>query len=251
MGKKVQSMSLVGHLNELRVRLTWILIYFIITLVIGFFFAEPLINYFKTSPAAINIEWNVFALSDAIRVYLQFAFIIGLTLTLPFILFQLWRFVSPGLTKTERRATAWFIPSAFLLFLGGTSFAYFVIFPMIVNFLSKIASQLDVNELYGMSQFFGLMFNMIIPFGLLFELPVVVVFLTRIGIVKPALLVRFRKLAYLILVILAASITPPEIVSEILVSVPLIVLYEFSIWLSKITHSRRQKRIELASEDEN
>lgn len=245
-----KSMSLISHLQELRIRLIWTILFFIVALVIGFLLAEPLIVFFKQSPAAKNIPWNVFALSDAIRVYLQFAFVIGITLSLPFILFQIWRFVAPGLTKSERRATIWFIPTAFILFIAGTSFAYFIIFPMIVQFLSRIAKQLEVQEMYGISQYFGFMFNMIIPFGLLFELPIVVIFLTRIGVIKPELLKKFRKVAYLILFIIAASITPPELVSEIFVTVPLILLYELSIWLSKIFALKRKKSIENELEDE-
>jgi len=254
MGERVQkdkAMALVDHLQELRVRLIWTILFFVITLVIGFVLAEPVINFFKQSEAARGIPWNVFAFSDAIRVYLQFAFFIAIVLSLPFILFQIWGFVAPGLTKTEQKATAWFIPSAFLLFIGGASFAYFIIFPMIVHFLSKIAKQLGVQEMYGMSQYFGFMFNIIIPFGLLFELPIVIIFLTRIGIVRPALLVKFRKFAYLILVTVAAMITPPELVTNILVSVPLILLYEFSIWLSRIAVKRRSKALEDISTEED
>lgn len=248
-----KSMTLVDHLQELRIRLIWVFVFFVITLGIGFYFAEPVIKYLQQSPAASQLDMKVFALSDAIRVYLQFAFLIGLTLTLPFALFQIWRFVAPGLTKKERRATSWFIPIAFVLFLVGVSFSYFIIFPMIVNFLTKIATNLGVEQLYGINQYFGFMFNMIIPFGILFELPVVIIFLTRIGIVTPKLLIKFRKIAYLILVILAASITPPELVSEILVSVPLVLLYEFSVWLSKLTAIRRKRKIqnELGEEERN
>lgn len=247
MGKQDKEMTLVGHLQELRVRLMWTIGYFLIALIIGFMMSDYLVRYFKTSPAAENIVWNVFSFTDSIRVYLQFAFLIALALTLPFILFQVWKFVAPGLTRTEQKATIWFIPVAFLLFIIGVSFAYFIIFPMIIEFLSKISSQLEVEETYGISQFFGFMFNIIIPFGLLFELPVVIVFLTRIGVVQPKLLVKVRKFAYLILVAVAAMITPPELVTNILVSIPLILLYEFSIWLSRIAFIRRQKK--LASEE--
>ncbi len=247
MSKQDKEMTLVGHLQELRVRLMWTIGYFVVTLIIGFMLSDYLVRYFKNSPAAENIVWNVFGFTDSIRVYLQFTFLIAFALTLPFILFQVWRFVAPGLTKTEQRATAWFIPIAFLLFIVGVSFAYFIIFPMIIQFLSQISDQLQVEETYGISQYFGFMFNIIIPFGLLFELPVIVVFLTRIGVVQPKLLTKFRKIAYLLLVTIAAMITPPELVTNILVSIPLILLYEFSIWLSRIVYIRRQKK--LASEE--
>lgn len=250
MASKDKTMTLTGHLQELRVRLIWITIFFVISLVVGFILAQPLVEYFKNSPAAEGITWNVFALSDALRVYLQFAFIIALVFTLPVILYQLWRFVAPGLTEKERKLTLWFIPFSFLLFLVGISFSYFIIFPMIVSFLTSMATQLQVQEMYGISQYFGFMFNLILPFGLLFELPVIVVFLTRLGILKPQLLIRYRKIAYLILVIISASITPPELVSQILVAVPLIILYEFSIWLSKIAAMKRDKSLNSEVDDD-
>lgn len=240
------SMNLIDHLQELRKRLMWVIIFFILALVVGFIFADSLIDYFKN---LTDLEWNVFKLTDALMIYLKFAFLIGMALTMPFALFQAWRFVAPGLTKKEKRLTIWFIPSAFLLFIVGISFAYFITFPMIVDFLAKFSQRLDVQQTYGISEYFTLMFNMIIPFGLFFELPIIVVFLTRIGLLKPELLIRFRKAAYLVLVILAASITPPDLVSEILVSIPLILLYEFSIWLSKLAAKRRKKALEAEYEE--
>jgi len=240
------SMNLIDHLQELRKRLTWIIIFFILSLVIGFIFADSLIDYFKMSS---DIEWNVFKLTDAMMIYLKFAFLIGMVFTMPFALFQAWRFVAPGLTKKEKKLTVWFIPSAFLLFIVGISFAYFVTFPMMVNFLDRISQQLEVKQTYGISEYFSLMFSMIIPFGLFFELPIVVVFLTRIGIIKPEFLIRIRKIAYFVLIIIAASITPSDIVSDILISIPLILLYEFSIWLSKITAKRRKKALDASIEE--
>lgn len=242
------SMNLIDHLQELRKRLVWVIIFFILSIVVGFIFADSLIDYFKSST---NIEWNVFKLTDAMMIYLKFAFLIGLVFTMPFALFQAWRFVAPGLTKKEQKLTIWFIPSAFVLFLVGISFAYFVIFPMMVNFLDRISQQLEVKQTYGISEYFSLMFSLIIPFGLFFELPIIVVFLTRIGILKPEFLIRSRKIAYFILIIIATSITPSDIVSDVLISIPLILLYEFSIWLSKLTAKRRKKAMETGCEENN
>ncbi|MGD9678225.1 MAG: twin-arginine translocase subunit TatC [Vulcanibacillus sp.] len=249
MENQEKKMSLVGHMKELRFRIFAVLIFFVITFIIGFFLTQPVIDFFRSSPAMENIEWNVFNVSDAIMIYMKFAFMIALVFTLPFILYQIWRFVAPGLTKKERSSTVWFIPIAFLLFVIGVSFAYFVVFPMIIQFLLGITELLDANEMFGMNQYFSFMFNLIIPFGLLFELPIIVVFLTRIGILSPKLLIRFRKIAYLILVIVGASITPPDLVSELLVIIPLIFLYEISIWLSKITLAFREKRMKDSYQD--
>ncbi|TCS79564.1 twin-arginine translocase subunit TatC [Tepidibacillus fermentans] len=244
MEEKDQAMTVIGHLEELRKRIIWTIIFFVISLIVGFVLADPVIRYFTHDLNAKNITWNVFRLSDALRVYMQFAFAIGITLSLPFALFQVWRFISPGLTKREKKATIWFIPTAFILFLLGVSFAYFILFPMVVTFLSNLSKQLGVVEVYGISQYFSFMLNIVLPFGLLFELPVVVLFLTRLGIVTPKLLIRIRKIAYFILVIVAVTLTPPEPMSDILVSIPLILLYEVSIFLSKLASKRRQQALE-------
>lgn len=242
MGSQDKKMSLMGHMKELRYRIFAILIVFIITFIAGFFVTQPVIEFFRNSPAMENLEWNVFNVSDAIMVYFKFSFIIALVFTLPFILFQIWRFVAPGLTDNEKKSTIWFIPLAFILFLIGIGFAYFIIFPMLIKFLLGITELLSVNEMFGINQYFSFMLRLVLPFGLFFELPVVIIFLTKIGIISPKLLIKFRKIAYVILIILGASITPPDMVSDLLVILPMIFLYEVSIWLSKIFYKKREKK---------
>lgn len=248
MHEQDKPMTLVDHLSELRKRIIWVIIFFVITLIIGFSFADELINYFKVANQT-DFDWNVFRLTDAVMIYFKFAFLIAMGLTLPFILYQAWRFVAPGLTQKEKKATIWFIPTAFILFIIGIAFAYFIIFPMIVSFLLNISQQMEVTQMFGINEYFSFMFNLIIPFGLFFELPVVVVFLTRIGILKPQFLIRFRKIAYLILAITAAGLTPPDFISQTIVIIPLILIYEFSIWLSKLTAIKRKETMENDSDN--
>ncbi|MBO8171660.1 MAG: twin-arginine translocase subunit TatC [Bacillaceae bacterium] len=236
-----RKMGVVGHLTELRMRLIWTILVFVVSMVIGFFLAKPVIEWMKNDPAAENIPWFVFALPDALRVYMQFAFVIGLIITIPFALYQMWKFVSPGLREHERKAALWFIPSAVVLFLFGISFGYLVLFPLIVGFMSNLADSLGAQEAYGLAQYFRFMFNMVLPIGLLFEMPVIVMFLTRLRLINPMRLNKFRRYAYLILVIIATTITPPELISEILVAIPLLLLYEFSILISRVVY-RKQLR---------
>ncbi len=243
-----KKMSLLGHLKELRNRLIWVAVVFVGTFILGFFITPDLIDFFRSSPAMERIDWNVFNVADAIMIYVKIALTIAFVVTLPFIMFQIWQFVAPGLTKKERGSTIWFIPVAFLLFVLGVAFGYFILFPMVIKFLLMITDILDVNEMFGMSQYFSFMFKLIIPFGLLFELPVIIVFLTKIGVITPNLLVRIRKYAYLVLVIVGVSITPPDFISDLLVIVPLITLYEVSIWLSRIFARKRKARLERESE---
>lgn len=232
MSEQSSEQHILQHLEELRRRLIWVLLFFVVAIIVGFIFAEPIVQHLKNDPAARDIPWNVFALGDALRVYLQFAFVIALVMTTPFFMFQFWKFVKPGLKPHEQRATLMYIPFACVLFISGILFAYYVIFPFVVQFISSFSERLGAQEMYGISQYFGFMFRLVLPTGIVFELPVIVMFLTRIRILTPGLLRKFRRHAYVLLVVVAAMITPPDFVSNILVAIPLILLYEASIWLS-------------------
>ncbi|RKN82277.1 twin-arginine translocase subunit TatC [Paenibacillus ginsengarvi] len=225
--------SLVEHLTELRKRLIWIVAVLVVAMIGGFFAAKPIIVYLMHSePASSIITLNTFSPWDAIRLYMQFSFAIGLVVTLPFTLTQLWLFVRPGLLDHEKKATLRYIPGAVLLFLLGLSFAYFVIFPMAFYFTSNVTQSLSLTETYGAAQYFSFMFNILLPMALLFELPVVVMFLTKLRILNPSRLQKLRRYAYLVLVVIATVVTPPDFISDILVAIPMILLYEVSIMLS-------------------
>ncbi|GAB7387801.1 twin-arginine translocase subunit TatC [Bacillaceae bacterium] len=238
-----KEMPLIEHIAELRKRIIWVLVVFSLAMILGFFAAGPLVEYLKSDPAGNLPPLNAFGPSDALRVYVQVAFILAAVLTFPFFLYQLWRFVSPGLRPDERRIALSFIPMAAGLFVLGILFAYYVVFPLLIAFMSDIAERMGVNEVYGISEYFRFMFNIVLPVGILFELPIVVMFLTRLRILNPMRLARIRKVAYFVLVIVATLITPPEIITDILVLIPLLLLYEFSVWLSRIVY-RKQLREE-------
>lgn len=235
------NMTLWDHFGELRKRILYTLILFIISMILGFISAEYVINYLTQQPVAQPIQMVVIGITDAFKVYFQFSIFLGLVITFPFALYQIWAFVRPGLTVKERRITLSFIPGSVLLFLIGLSFGYFWLFPFVVNFMTNMATQLGAQEMYGMVSYFGFLFSLVIPFGFLFQMPILVLFLTRLGIISPVLLRKIRKYAYFALFVLAALITPPEILSHLFVTIPLIVLYEISVWLSHITYKRVQK----------
>lgn len=235
--------SLVEHLTELRRRLMWIIAVLVVAMIGGFFAAKPLLLYLMhTEPASSIISLNTFSPWDAIRLYMQFSFAIGLVVTLPFTLTQIWLFVKPGLHKHEQKATLRYIPGAVFLFLLGLSFAYFVIFPMAFYFTSSVTKSLSLTETYGAAQYFAFMFNILLPMSLLFELPVVVMFLTKLRILNPDRLKKLRRYAYLVLVIVATVVTPPDLISDILVAIPMILLYEISVWLSARIYKAQQER---------
>lgn len=234
------------HIHELRRRVVWIVVAFFLSLIIGFVFAGDVIDWLKEEPLAKNVEMHNFSPGDPIRIIMQFAFLISLALTLPVALYQIWKFVRPGLKPTEQKATLMYIPLAVVLFFCGLLFGYYIIFPFIIGFMSTLSKSLGVTETYGMFQYFSFMFRIVVPITLVFELPVVVLFTTRIGVLKPTLLRKGRRYAYLGLIVLAAVVTPPDLVSNILVAIPLIVLYEISILLSEWMSRRMiaQKQVE-------
>lgn len=237
-----ETATLVEHLAELRKRIIWVLVVLVLAMIGGFFAAKPLIVYLMhTEPASSIVTLNTFSPWDAIRLYMQFSFAVGLAVTLPFALVQMWLFVKPGLTEIERKATLRYIPAAVVLFLAGFAFAYFIVFPMAFYFTTSVTRSLNLTETYGAAQYFSFMFNILIPMSLLFELPVVVMFLTKIRIVNPNRLKKMRRYAYLALVIVATFVTPPDLISDILVAIPLIALYEFSILLSARVYRKQQE----------
>ncbi|GEB35729.1 MULTISPECIES: twin-arginine translocase subunit TatC [Brevibacillus] len=244
-----REMTVVEHLTELRRRIIWVLAVFVVALIAGFYFAGPLIEYLKQEPIADGVPIISLHPSDALRVYMQFAFLIGAVAALPVALFHLWRFVSPGLEERERRGSLYFIPAACLLFIVGILFGYYVVFPMIMQFMTGMTATIGADPNYGIAEYFGFLFNMVIPFGILFQLPIIVMFLTRLRILNPMRLAKVRRLAYFGLAVVGITLTPPEIVSDIMVTIPLLLLYEMSIWLSRIVY-RKQLREEAEWEKE-
>jgi len=233
-----KEMSVYEHLGELRKRLIIVTIFFVSALIASFFLVEPIILYLQGTDEAKQLTMNAFRLTDPIKIYIQFTFIIALIITAPVFLYQLWAFVSPGLYEKERKVTLSYIPLSVILFLGGISFSYFVLFPFVVDFMLDLAGRLGINQVIGINEYFQFMLQLILPFGLLFQMPVLVMFLTRLGIITPMLLSKIRRYAYFVLLIIAAFITPPDVVSQIIVTLPLCVLYEISIWISKIAYRK-------------
>jgi|SRR5690625_445650 len=228
-----KDMYLVNHLTELRKRVILIMLVFILTLIGGLIVAEPVIIYLKSKPPLAQMEWNAFSPWDAIKIYMMFAFIISLSISLPFILYQIWLFMKPALHDRERKAAYRYIPWTTVLFVTGFSFAYFIIFPMAVKFSTFFTNKLQLVETFGVVQYFNFMFNIIFPITIIFQMPVFIMFLTEVRILNPKLLIKMRRFAYLMLVILSTLVTPPDFISAILVAMPLIFLYECSVYLAK------------------
>jgi sec-independent protein translocase protein TatC len=232
-------MSLWDHIGELRKRIIYSLIVFGIGLVGGLFAAEPLYDYLVAAAPTEKLELHAFSPWDAIGLYMKFAVLISFIIAIPFAFYQLWAFVRPGLSPKERSATVRYIPGAFIMFLAGLAFAYFVVFPLAFKFTERVTANMGLEQTYGLAQYFSFLFNLLIPISLLFELPLLIMFLTRIGIVNPRLLRKMRRLAWFIMVAVGVMITPPDVISDLLVALPLILLYEFSVLLAQSAHNKR------------
>lgn len=238
---------IIEHLDELRSRLFKTAVFFVAMIIIGFFVAEPIIKYIQFSEEAENLTLNAFKVSDPLSVYLTVTLIVALLLTSPVLLYQLWAFITPGLYESERKATLKYIPYAFVLFVAGIAFGYYVLFPFVMKFMMGLADDLDIQQTIGINEYFTFLFKLVIPFGLIFQLPVVTLFLSRIGILDPALMVKFRKYSYFVLFVIAVLLAPPDVVSYIIISIPLFALYEFSLIIARIGYKKylvaEEKRI--------
>jgi sec-independent protein translocase protein TatC len=171
---------------------------------------------------------------------------LGFVVAFPYILYEFWRFISPGLQKNERKNSRGFIIIASLLFFTGVLFGYYVVTPLSINFLGSYQVSEQVFNDFDLSSYTSLVRTSVLASGLIFELPILIFFLTKIGIVTPEYLRKYRKFALIIVLVLSAVITPPDIASQIIVAFPIIILYELSIIISKKVLARQAKRREKA-----
>lgn len=233
-----KELNLVEHLEELRKRLIVTVAAFLVFFIVGFIFVQDIYDWFVKD---LNVKLIVLGPSDIIWIYFTIATVFSLICTIPVLALEIWLFVRPALKPNERKVTLSYVPALFILFVVGLLFGYFVIFPIVMNFLVTLGGDMVVTN-FTAEKYFKFILYTTIPFGFLFELPVVAMFLTSIGIINPYSLVKIRKYAYFVLVIVGVVISPPDVTSDIIVSVPLLFLYEISINLSKIVYKRKLKK---------
>ena len=225
------------HLEELR----WRLIKAIIAILIGAGFSyaySDLIMYWLINPTeslSIDLNLQVLKITSMFTVKLSVALFGGIILGLPVILYQFWRFISPAFEDKYGVAVIFTVLFSSAFFLLGMSFAYFVIIPFSLAFFTSLTAEtIDVAYNFTLEGYLMYMLWLIFGCGLLFQLPVISIFFTKIGILTPSFLREYRKFAVVVFLILGAVLTPPDPVSQILIVVPLIILYEFSILISKL-----------------
>ncbi|MBT2656299.1 twin-arginine translocase subunit TatC [Bacillus sp. ISL-18] len=231
-----KELNLVDHLEELRKRIIISALAFIVFFIVGFIYVDDIYKWFVGSTKLL-----VLGPSDIMWIYFMLAGVVAVAGTIPVLALQIWLFVRPALRPNERKITVTYVPALFILFVLGLSFGYFVIFPMVLNFLVNIGQDMFVTN-FTAERYFSFILNMTLPFGVLFELPVVVMFLTSLGIINPFVLAKIRKYAYFVLIIIAVVITPPDFMSDFVVTIPLLLLYEVSINLSKFVYRKKLKQ---------
>lgn len=166
----------------------------------------------------------------------------GLIISFPYILLQFWNFISPALYKNEKRNAIKFIVVSSLLFFIGVAFGYFVLTPLSLNFLSNFSVSEFIKNDINVNSYIGTVKTTSLATGLVFELPIIIYFLSTIGLVTPAFLREYRKWALVIILILAAIVTPPDVISQVIVTIPLVILYEISIFISAAVQKKIKKK---------
>ena len=166
----------------------------------------------------------------------------GFIVGFPYVLWELWKFISPGLHVNERKHSRGFILVASLLFFLGVLFGYYVVAPLSINFLGTYqVSEAVLNE-FDLGSYISAVRTSVIACGIIFELPIIIYFLTKVGLVTPEILKKYRKISLVIVLILSAVITPPDVASQIIVAVPVLILYQVSIYVSKVVLKRQAKK---------
>ncbi|GEN30558.1 sec-independent protein translocase protein TatC [Cerasibacillus quisquiliarum] len=244
---EAKEMNVTEHLSELRNRLIVTAIMFIVLFIVAFIYHKPIYHFFEKD---IPFKLAVTSLGEIIWIYFTLAGVVALAGTIPFLSLQLWLFIKPGLTKRERRASLMYIPVIFLLFLGGIIFGYFMFIKLILPFLLSLNDGM-FNEIFTVGNYFRFVFKVSLPFALFFEVPIIAMFLTQLGILTPSFMKKIRKYAYFIMVIIGAAVTPPDFFLQIVVAVPLIILYEISIYLSHFVYRKKIAKHEAFMEDTN
>ena len=158
---------------------------------------------------------------------------LGFVVAFPYVIYQFWKFISPGLYTHEKRTASGFISISSLLFFMGVLFGYYVVTPLSIRFLGTYTVSAEIFNDFDLNSYTALVRASVLASGLIFELPILVYFLTKVGLITPELMRKYRKIALVMVMFLSAVITPPDVASQIIVAIPVLILYELSIFISK------------------
>ncbi len=265
-------MSFLDHLEELRWHLIRIVVGILICATVAFVFSNFIFEHIIFAPKRMDFptyKWlckasQAIGITDTSFCATEFPFRIqsrtmagqfsadiwtsiyaGLVFAFPYVIYQLWSFISPGLHQNERKYSRGFIFVTSILFFIGVLFGYYIVTPLSINFLANYSISPEVSNEFDISSYIAIVRSSALASGLVFELPVLIYFLTKIGVVTPQSLKKYRKFALVIVLVLSAIITPPDIASQVIVAIPILILYQVSIYISKIVvknQARKQAR---------
>ncbi|MDP5158608.1 MAG: twin-arginine translocase subunit TatC [Flaviramulus sp.] len=267
--KDINEMSFLDHLEDLRWHLIRICIAVIVVATVSFIFSRFIFKTIIFAPLDMSFPTYSFLCNAANYIGMDTTFcaekmpmiiqnrtmagqfsadiwtaiLAGFVISFPYVIYQLWKFISPGLHSAERKHSRGFIIISSLLFFLGVLFGYYIVTPLSLNFLANYSISDIVDNQIDISSYIALVRSSALASGLIFELPIIIYFLTKIGLVTPDILRKYRKYALVIVLILSAIITPPDIASQVIVAIPILILYQVSIYISKIV-VRNQKRKE-------
>ncbi len=232
----------LSHLEELRKRLIACAIAIGIGFVISYVFSERIFQLLILPLRSALPEGDklIFTnLPEMFITYLKVAFIAGVLLALPMIFYELWMFIAPGLYQNEKRYVIPFVVSSTILFIGGSLFGYFIVFPFGFKFFIGFSNEY-VKALPSVKQYFSFSIKLLFAFGIVFELPVIIFFLARIGLVTADFLKQKRRYAILLTFVIGAILTPPDVITQCMMAIPLILLFELGIIVAKIAQKKRK-----------
>lgn len=233
-------MSFLDHLEELRWRIIYSLIGIVIGTIIAWIFIDFLVNKVLLVPAVkSNLKLQNLRPFGQLFLYIQIAFIAGGILSIPNLFYQLWKFIAPALKQKEKNYVTLIVVSATICFLFGIVFGYFVMIPMTLKFAEQFGTKTIQNNI-AIKEYFSIIMSILIGSGVVFELPVLSFILSKVGILSPKLMRKYWRHAIVVILFLAAILTPgTDPVSQIFLAVPLVLLYEISIFVSKLSYKKK------------
>lgn len=242
MGDEVEARnnSLVGHLTELRIRVVRCAYILFIATGICYSFSEKIFDFIRGPilPYLPNGGLIYTGPLDKFMAHIKISFVCGILISCPFLFYQIWKFVAPGLYAKERKYATGITTAASILFLLGASFAYFIVLPMAFKFLMQYGGDVD-KPMISIDQYLGFFNQMCLMFGAAFEMPLILVVMGMFGIISHAFLKEKRRYAIMTLAVLCAIITPPDLLSMIMMFVPMLFLYEIAVIFVGIVERRR------------
>jgi len=230
-------MSVMGHLAEVQSRLIKAVAVVIVATALAFIFAEQIFGILISRAADIDLVY--IEMVEMLSTYFRVSLAAGFIVSMPYLVYHLFAFVSPALTTKEKRYIYMALPGVTVMFLAGVAFAYFVALPPALDFLLTFGSDIATPEI-RIGNYINIVTRMLLAVGLVFETPVIIMFLSRMGLVTPEWLARRRKLWVVLAFVVAAIITPTfDPINQTIIALPLIILLELSIWLAKLAYKKR------------